>query len=428
MIDFTMPSLGADMDEGRLNRWLIAPGEQVKRGQIVAEVETAKAVIEAECWHDGTVAELCVKEGEVVPVGTVLARLSETSGEMPRRPEVAAVAEPVEPAHPAEPVHPYVPAHPAAPVHPAAPPHPADNPQHRRWISPAARRKAEEIGVDLDSVVGTGVGGSVVIADVVNAAGRPAVPVQEEPVHEEPAPPAPKPLAPLTGPSMRSAIAAAMSRSKREIPHYYLAETVPVRRAIEWLADYNLDRDVTEQIVLACLEIKAVALAAQKYPEFSGYWVDEQLEIRSDVHVGVAVSLRTGGLVAPAIHDAASKDLATLMHGLTDVVRRARTGGLRASEFTDATITVTNLGDQGVESVFGVIYPPQVALVGFGSVTDRVLADDGAIRISPAVTVTLSADHRASDGHRGALFLSEIRTLLGDPALLNKPGKQGEPR
>jgi pyruvate dehydrogenase E2 component (dihydrolipoamide acetyltransferase) len=219
---------------------------------------------------------------------------------------------------------------------------------------------------------------------------------------------------------MRKSIAAAMSRSKREIPHYYLADEMPMDKALAWLAERNAQRSITERVLVAVLQLKAVALAAQRFSEFNGFWRDEGFEPAAGVHVGVAISLRGGGLVAPAIHDVPEKNLDELMGNLTDLVARARAGSLRSSEMSDPSITVTNLGDQGVDTVFGVIYPPQVALVGFGKPAQRVRAVDGGIRIATTVQSTLAADHRASDGHRGALFLAAINELLQQPDLLEK--------
>jgi pyruvate dehydrogenase E2 component (dihydrolipoamide acetyltransferase) len=217
---------------------------------------------------------------------------------------------------------------------------------------------------------------------------------------------------------MRRAIAAAMARSKREIPHYYLSTTIDMRRALQWLAAENSQRPVTRRLLYSALLIRAVGLAVRDVPEMNGFWIDGSFKPGEGVHVGVAVSLRQGGLVNPAIHNVDKKTLDKLMADMLDLVNRARSGRLRSSELSDGTLTVTNLGEQGVQAVFGVIYPPQVALVGFGRITERPIAEKGMIGVGPAIDATLSGDHRVSDGHRGGRFLAAIDRLLQEPEKL----------
>lgn len=214
---------------------------------------------------------------------------------------------------------------------------------------------------------------------------------------------------------MRLAIARLMSRSKREIPHYYVSNTVDMGAALAWLRERNRSADMSARIVPAALLLKATALAAREVPELNGYWTEERFVPAPAVHLGVAVSMRGGGLITPAIHDAADLPAAELMGRLRDLVNRARAGRVRGSELTDATITVTNLGDQGVESVTGVIYPPQVALVGFGKITERPWAVRGLLGVRPVIATTLAADHRATDGYTGARFLTVLAELLQQP-------------
>ncbi|HJV49825.1 MAG TPA: dihydrolipoamide acetyltransferase family protein [Noviherbaspirillum sp.] len=387
MIEFKLPFLGADVDEGKLLQWHIKPGESVKRGQVVAVVDTSKAAVDVESWQEGTVFELLAQPGDIVPVGAVLATLL-AAGES---------AEAAQPTTAAEAPAVRMP----EPVVALSRPSPAA--ATRRRISPAARKHAEDHGIDIDSVVGTGPDGAVTLQDVQRL---------EAPAQAQPA------LADRQA-AMRKAIAAAMSRSKKEIPHYYLSETVPMRKAQQWLAATNEKRAITERLLMATLQIKAVALALKKYPDMNGFYVDGERRPSQAIHVGVAISLRQGGLIAPAIRDAADKPLEQLMRDLTDLVQRARAGSLRSSEMSDPTITVTNLGEQGVESVFGVIYPPQVALVGFGRVREVAwVTADGGLCAMPATTASLSGDHRVSDGHYGALFLAEVREWLQRPEQL----------
>jgi len=367
MIEFKLPSLGADMDEGKLLEWKVKPGDKVKRGDIFAVVETPKAAVDVEIWQDGVVQELITKPGETIPVGTVMARLA-AAGEAPA----------------------------AAPA--------------RHPVSPAARKHARELGVDVEKLPGSGPHGAVTVEDVEKAAK--AAPPKEAPPKKEAPPPSDKALA------MRKAIAAAMSRSKREIPHYYLSQLVPMQRAQDWLTTYNEKRPVTERVLMGALQLKAVALALRDFPDLNGFWKDNAFQPAQGIHVGVAISLRQGGLIAPAIHDVAERSLDELMKSLADLVRRARAGSLRSSEMSDPTITVTNLGDQGVDEVFPIIYPPQVAIVGFGRLAPRPWAEDGMIGAVPAVVASLGGDHRASDGHRGARFLAALAALLQEPEKL----------
>ena len=214
---------------------------------------------------------------------------------------------------------------------------------------------------------------------------------------------------------MRLAIGNLMARSKREIPHYYLSTTIDLEPMTQWLRTRNRELPVPSRIVPAALLLKAAALAAREVPQLNGFWRGERFVPAEHVHLGVAISLRNAGMVAPAIHDADTLSVADLMARLRDLVTRARTGRLRGSEMTDATITVTNLGDRGVEAVFGVIYPPQVALAGFGKVTSAPYAVGGLLGVRSQVTATLAADHRASDGYTGARYLEAITRLLQKP-------------
>ncbi|MFJ7199126.1 MULTISPECIES: 2-oxo acid dehydrogenase subunit E2 [unclassified Streptomyces] len=214
---------------------------------------------------------------------------------------------------------------------------------------------------------------------------------------------------------MRRAIASLMSRSKREIPHYYLSTTIDFAAAGEWLHRVNHGRPPADRIVPAALLLKAAAVAAHEVPSLNGYWQNDGFVPSTAVNLGVAVSLREGGLLAPVIHDADTLPPDTLMATLKDLVERTRRGRLRGSEISGATLTVTNLGDQGVQTVFGVIHPPQVALVGFGSVAERPWATNGMLGVRPVVTATLAADHRATDAAVGARYLTAVDRLLQKP-------------
>lgn len=498
MIDFTMPSLGADMDAGKLLEWYVQPGQEVHRGDIVALVDTDKAAIEVEVWDDGVVDSLLIQPGEKVPVGTVLAHLrapGEAAGvavqdgapapagpEEPRlapEPAVAAPSATVEgavPTHAAAPhatpphatpsaraaareagldvralrgtgkhgvvthadvlaasaVTPEMAEMAAAPRTPSAPRTPAVTPSTGRpHVTPRARRLARERGVDLGAVAGTGPSGAITGDDVEAVALR-GVAAAEAPAEQAPAarpavaasaaqPAQPPPVTPREKPgderyaAMRRAIAAAMAKSKREIPHYYLGQPIDLERALTWLEERNLERPLPERILPATLLLRATVLALEDVPEMNGFWRQDGFEPASRIHMGLGISLRQGGLIAPAILDAQEKDLPAMMAAVRDLVARARTLQLRSSEMSDATVTVTALGDQGVEFVHGVIYPPQVALIGFGTVRARPWAENGMLGVRRIVQATLAADHRASDGHTGGRFLAALDRHLQHP-------------
>ncbi len=358
-----MPSLGADMEAGTLVEWKIKPGDAVKRGDVVAEVVTEKGDIEIESWLTGTVEQLIIQPGQKVPVKTVMAILRTEEG---------------------------------TPALPTFAEGQGEERPHRLRITPAAQKRIEVAGLNAATITGTGPDGMITIADVEAASG--AKPAEED-----------------ASAAMRRAIARAMSRAKREIPHYYLADTIDMTKAVAWLERENASRELPRRMLYSALLIKAVALAVREVPEMSGTYADERFTQSEAVHVGVATSLRTGGLIAPAIHDVANKSLDDVMTALRDLVNRVRSGGLRSSELSDPTITVTSLGERGCESVFPIIYPPQVAIVGFGTIVERPWAENGMVGARRVIHASLAGDHRVSDGHRGGLFLRAIGDLLQKP-------------
>lgn len=393
MAEFRMPSLGADMEAGTLVLWRVQPGETVKRGDIIADVETEKGIIEGEVFEAVVMDQLLIHEGQEVPVGTVLAMIRST--DLPGAPAVAALA--VTPAA-------VGPRARSSPAITSQPPPPSPVVEHRVRVSPLARRRATELGVDLRTVHGTGPEGAIERADVERAASAPAAAVM---------PAAPVPAAPS---GMRRAIAAAMARSNREIPHYYLHTRIDMSRALRWLEAANRQRALKDRLLPAVLLIKAVAQALGEVPALNAYWLDERPQLQEAVHLGFAVALRQGGLVAPAIHHADLQSLDEIMAALRDLITRVRAGRLRSSELTDATITVTSLGDLGVETVYGVIYPPQVALVGFGKILEQPWAEQSMLGVRPVLSATLAADHRATDGSQGARFLEALNRFLQEVA------------
>ena len=463
MGDFLMPSLGADMEHGKIVEWLVKPGDYVRRGDLVAVVDTDKTVMDVESFQEGVVADLLVGIGETVPVGTPLAVITQTPAEVG-----APVREAPPPRAPSKSgaVPPQVPEAPAPTAGPPVAP-PVRHLAHRLGVdtgrirgtgkdgavtradvehavaarpgspgrvrsSPLARRLAAELGIALSTVTGTGPDGAVTVADVQGAAaGEGGARAAETPAAlaapAEPTAPATaaEPAAPAKGKpsaearervtSLRRAIGALMTRSKQTIPHYYLSTTLDLRAAVGWMQSVNAHRPVAGRLVPSALLLKAAALAARDVPEVNGFYDDGGFRPSAAVHLGVAVALRQGGLVAPAIHDADTLPLDVLMEQLRDLVSRARAGRLQRAEMADPTLTVTNLGDLGVDSVYGVIYPPQVAMLGLGRVMEQPWAENGLLGVRHAAIATLSADHRVSDGLRGGRYLVRINELLQEP-------------
>lgn len=467
-----MPSLGADMTEGTLVEWRVSVGDHVTKGDVVAVVDTDKAAIDVEVFATGVVEEILVTEGTRVPVGTPLARIGAgdvthdtdaTTNEPPASAtddSVAAEASPVSGASPfASDATPEPTSRPEPPQ-----PQPSDQPtpdpvpvggfahrhasmvlsplvrqladdlsvdtglvrgtgpggritrddieragRHRHRATPRARRAAREAGVDLDAATGTGPHGTIRAGDVERLAGR-------RPGTERRAPePGSSPDDLDRRQAARLSIARTMERAWREIPHYRLSSTVDLEPTLRWLEALNSQRPPQNRVLPAAALLRATALAATEVHELNGWWTDDALHPSETVDLGTVVSLRSGGVVTPTIADAAGLGIEDTMAALRRLVAAARSGGLRSSDMTQASMTVTNLGDQGADEVHGVIRPPQVALVGFGRIRPRPWVVDDAVEVHRSVIVTLAADHRASDGRTGSRFLHMLERALSDP-------------
>lgn len=392
MIEFRMPSLGADMEDGTLREWKVKPGDRVHRGDIIADVETMKGIIEIEVFDEGIVGQLLIKENEKVPVGTVMALIAPSKAE-------AGVKQPPAVKTPA--LHPIEEKIPEAGI--AVP--------HHEGIkaSPLAKRIAAENHLDLSTVRGTGEGGAITREDVEKA-------IAERDIKLPPRAPETSVPAASTE-SIRMAVAAAMSKSNREIPHYYLEIAIDMSKAMAWLTEANRQRPVQKRLLPVVLFIKAVARSLREFPDLNAVW-ENGLQRKKDINIGFVVSLRTGGLVVPAIHHADEKTLDEIMETLNDLIPRARALKLRSSELSESTITLTNLGDGGADAVFGVIYPPQVAIVGFGGIAEQPFAENGMVGVRPLLRATLAGDHRATDGLTGSRFLAALKNHLQQPETL----------
>ena len=392
MSELTMPALGADMRAGRLLEWHIAPGDHVRRGDIVATVDTDKAEIEIETF------QALVEPGTKVDAGAPLATISAE--------DAVAVAASAAPA-------------PATPQVAPTPPLPAPPAVHGRRVSPLARRIAADLGVDVEAVAGTGPRGAVTQADVQRAAGReaPAAPQRPSPAgngHRAPAGNGHRAPEDRID-SLRRAVGELMARSKREIPHYHLSRAIDMTAALGWLTERNAGRPAPERVLPAALLLRAAVLAAHDVPEINGTWEDGAHRPSPHVDLGVAVSLRAGGVIAPVIQRADELTLDELMAALRAMTGRARRGVLHGADIAGATLTVTSLGEHGADLVHGVIFPPQVGLVGFGAIAPRPWAEGDMVGCRRVVTATLAGDHRVSDGYSGSLYLSTVdRHLQGE--------------
>ena len=401
---FKMPSLGADMEEGTLMEWKVKEGDSVKKGEVIAEVESNKGVIEVEIFEDGVVDKLLVEPGTTCAVGTPIASIrKENETSEPQKKEQPVSTEKTVDKKAAktdkkiekETKQP-LPAEKETKTVSDPAPEVSESPgSHEIKISPAARKKAQELGVDLDALAAK-TKGKIGTAEVEAAS---ADKVKKRGGSD----------------SMRKAISAAMSRSNAEIPHYYLSTSINMTPALDWLAEQNEKRSIKERILPAALTIRAVVKALQAVPELNGFWKEDGLQTSEAINPGVAIARREGGLLTPALLNAQEMNLDETMKAFHDLITRTRSGKLRSSEITEQTIVITNLGDLGVERVYGVIYPPQVALVGLGRIVDAPWVIGDALAVRKVMQATLAGDHRATDGRTGALFLDKLNQILQKP-------------
>lgn len=410
--DFLLPSLGADMESARVVEWLVAVGDSVKSGDLIAVLETDKGAIDIEIFEDAVIEALVAPLDTELPVGAVLARVrsdAPAATEAPgaptvtSTPAVAPVAKAPGPRGEAAAAGQTI-TPPAATPQAPPPPHPTSDGFVR--ASPYARRLAAERAIALETVAGSGPHGAVLADDLTE---------RLAPEPRATRSPGQRGFDPL---AMRRAIGKAMQRAKRDIPHYYLHKTIDIEPALDWLSERNARLSVAERLLPAVLLLRATAAALTRHPDFNGHFVDGEFVAADKINVGWAIALRGGGLVAPALPATNEGSLETLMTRLRDVVKRARNGGLRASELSRATTTVTSLGDRGAEVVQPVIYPPQVAIIGFGGIDRRPWIVGGGVAPRMVVTVSLAADHRVTDGHAGSRLLIEIEQCLQAPEAL----------
>ena len=466
-IDVTMPQMGADMTEGTLLKWLKQVGEEVARGDVIAEIETDKATVELEAFDSGTLLQQVVAEGETVPVGEVIALLG-AAGEVPEagerkppaetpprrtieQPQPATVGagsqgSPPEGANPS-------PSGPGQSPELAPPPAPEAEKMHERIdggqngrvqepqeagmrirISPVARRIASEAGLDIRNLKGSGPDGRILRRDVetalksgtVAAPATAAAPAVQVPSRAAAAAPPAAPTRPVAvGPSsgtqpltkMRQAIARRMTAAKQQQPHYYLTTDVDMTDAMAFRKQLNESASEEQRVSVNDLVVKACALALLRHPKFNAAYTDEGLQFHEQVNIDIGIALDEG-LIAPALLDVGNKSLGRIAMESKDLIERAKGGHLRADEYGAGTFTITNLGAYGVETLIGIINPPQAAILGVGSVMAQPAVRDDQVVVRQVMKVALSADHRVTDGAEGARFIKEIQQILEKPVSL----------
>ena len=402
--DVIMPQMGFDMEEGTVVRWLKGEGEEVNRGEPIVEVETDKATVEVEAFASGILRRIVVAEGTKVPVGQMIGIIASADEELP------AVETPV-PAPPAADKPATVKASPASEVKAEKSPG-EEKPGERLLISPLARRIAEEKGIDLAQVKGTGPKGRITKEDVLafTAKAPAAAPVPS-------APSAPGELVVTELSKMGQTIARRMTQSKQEVPHFYITTSIDMTGALGLREEVNDLWEGEVRVSVNDLIVKATALALIKHPSFNSYYDDGKVKRNPLINIGMAIALEDG-LIAPAILDCAGKGLKEIAIASRDLVDRARNGVLKPREYTDATIAISNLGMFDIDSFIAIINPLQSASVAVGSVRKQPVVRDGEIAIADIMQATVSADHRVVNGAEAAQFLNEIKGFLQKPASL----------
>jgi pyruvate dehydrogenase E2 component (dihydrolipoamide acetyltransferase) len=409
-----MPSFGADMAVGEIAEWKIKEGDKVARGDIIATIETMKGLIDMEVFDNGTIAKLLVKQGEEVQVGIPIAELILNNESQIAHPiidseglhniDVEGVIDSQEAVDSKE-----VAELPSIATKIVTPPFSVSPPPAHLKISPAARAKAQQQNIDWQHIKPSDEKNRpILLADILKLAElatKEQIPNQEHKQKDEAA-------------FMRRAIAAVVSRSKQEIPHYYLKQDICLDEAQSWLSQHNASAPIADRILINSLLYCAIAKALTSFTQFNGFYINDVYKAQDSVHLGNVINLRKGGLMVAAIHNAHTLNAAQMMDKMKDQVFRAKEGGLRMSEVQDSTVTVSNLGERGVDSIQSIIFPPQVAIIGLGRIRLSPWVIDEKLVSANIVTLTLAADHRISDGHSGARLLKKIDALLQKPKAL----------
>jgi pyruvate dehydrogenase E2 component (dihydrolipoamide acetyltransferase) len=417
MPDVLMPRLSDTMEEGVLSQWVKKEGDEVHKGDVLAEIETDKATMELEAYDEGVLQRLLVPEGTTVPIGQPIAVIGDQGGTAapPAAPEPA----PSVPAPAAEP----------SPPRPAAPSPPGASAAAAAQIrtSPLARRMARDHGIDMATIAGTGPGGRIVRADVEAAvaaaesrpastpATGPALPASE---------PAKATSATVAADDEEVALSAVRRITARRLtesataPHFYLTSVIDAGRLLAFRAEIN-DRLATTgtKVSVTDLLVRACAVALRAHPQVNSSWAGDKILRHRRIHVGVAVAL-DDGLIAPVIRDADRKTLGEIATEARELAERARAGRLTPDEFTGGTFTISNLGMFGVDHFTAVINPPEAAILAVGAATQEPVVRDGQLASRTTIKLTLSIDHRVLDGATAAGFLRDLKGILEEPLRL----------
>ena len=454
-----MPQMGYDMREGTVVRWLKKEGEPVRRGEVIAEIETDKATVEFESFAAGVLRKIIAREGVVIPVGQLIAVIGTPDEPLPEG--LVAQAVPAVSQAPAargpKAVVPVVSAGGAAPVSAAA------APAGEVRASPIARRLARERSIDLSLVTGTGPGGRIVEEDVLAYQPAAVAPVPPEGVKASPIarrlarergidlslvtatgpdgrvveadvlayqalPAAPAVSPPAAAPAqvsstrvdlsrMRQTIARVTGDSKRDAPHFYLTADIDMGKAMSLRRDINEAVPAEQRVSVNDLMIKACAMALREYPKFNAFFRGDHLQMNPDMNIGIAVALEAG-LIVPGISSCGAKSLLQIAAASMDLVARANSGTLRNEEYSGTTFSISNLGMFDVDSFAAIIYPPHAAVLAVGTVKEQPVVRNGELAIAQVMKATLSVDHRVADGAEAAQFLMKIKELLEKPLTL----------
>lgn len=401
-----MPKMGYDMTEGTIVRWRKNEGDEVTRGEVIAEVETTKVTVEVEAYTAGVLRKVLVPEGQTVPVGHVIAVIADRDEPIPGLKEEAA------------------PAAKAAPVTREAPKAEGavgvkkEEEASRTAASPIARRIAREHGIDLHLITGTGPGGRIIKEDIETFLAR-------RPVEAPKPAPSPVAAAPAAAPHdipyedrelsrIRQTMARRMAESKSVAPHFYVTSDIDVTEALKLRKSLNELTGEGARISVTDMLIKGAAKTLQDFPEANASFAEGKLRVYQRINIGVAVALDQG-LVTPVIPDCDKKPLRQIAQEAKELVERARTGRLRPEDFSPGTFTISNLGMFDVEEFVAIINPPEAAILAVGSVIPRPVAVSGEVKVADRMRVTLSADHRVLDGATAARFLQRFKVFLEQP-------------